>query len=391
MQITDIKKNNKRRILKLLYSKGTWSKSRVAKQLNLSPSVVTRLCGDLSEQQLIVSNEVISSQRAGRKEIEIAINPEYKKCIGVSLNDKQISVALTDMQLRLLDSKSFATDQDPVVSLEQLKNSINQIVEEHALSLEDLLGIGISVKGETNGCHSFNGIWGSSVDVKGYLSKFFDLPITMDNGVRCSAVYEQMLYGESDFVLVKYIEAGIGAAVVKNRELIFGENQAAADFGHMIVDPAKDYCPICKRKGCLESLIDIRKIIGEVKAIFSLEKTPILWENCQQDISKVTIDEIIRAADQGAILINEILKRNAELFAMALINTKALFDINDFIIISRLFNSKKFGIYFQSAINQYQLTEMRGKIIVRQEEETFKNQVMAAALLIDRHLINEFV
>lgn len=391
MQITDIKKDNKRKILKLLYSKGTWSKSRVAKQLGLSPSVVTRLCGDLAEQNLIVANESISSHRAGRKEIEIEINAQFKKCIGISLSDKKTKLALTDLKLQIIDSSEMATDKDPAVSLKNLKKGIEQMIAKHDLRKEDVLGLGISVKGETNGVHSFNGVWENAVNVRDYLKAHFDLPIVMDNGVRCSAVYEQMFYGEPNFVLVKYIEAGIGAAVVRKNELLFGENHAIADFGHMIVDPTKDYCPICKRKGCLESQIDIRKLIQKVQESFSLEETPILWESCQKDPAQVTLAAIIAAADQGSIVINKIFKRNAELFAMALINAKALFDIDDFIIVSRLFESKKFKIYFQSAINDYQLLDMKGRVIIRHEEETFENQVMAVALLIERYLINELI
>ncbi|MFD1317451.1 ROK family protein [Loigolactobacillus zhaoyuanensis] len=386
MHITDIKRNNKKNILKVLYSKGLWSKRRIANRLNLSPSVVTRLCGELLDQKIIIPYELIESPHAGRRETKIDINPDYKYGVGISINNKSTALLLTDLKLNPIATRVIATNQQPQLYFDKLITAITALVADNQLTLTDLLGIGISIKGKTDGTQSYYGVWEQPVDVKTPLTAALHLPVFIDNGVRCSAIATQLRHAKKDFVMMKYIEAGIGAAVVRNSELLYGQNHSLAEIGHTIIDPSQDYCPICKRKGCLESIISIERLIDNVRANFSLEKTPVLWENCLQDATKITLDTIIEAADAGSIYLNNLLKRNAELFAIAVINAKVIFDINDFVIIGNLFKSQKFTAYFNAALNQYQLSEINGNISIRTQES---NQLSAVALLINQGLLEQ--
>lgn len=383
MHVTDIKRNNKKNILKVLYSKGVWSKLRIANRLNLSPSVVTRLCGELLTQKIIIPYEVIESSRAGRRETKIAINPEYKYGFGIAINNKSTSLLLTDLELNIIASKTIATDQQPKIFMVKLIKEVKQLIAENQVTLPQLLGIGISIKGKTDGQYTHYGVWEQVVDVRTPLVDSLHLPVYIDNGVRCSSLLTQLKYAKQDFVMIKYVEAGIGAAVIRDGELQYGQSHNLAEIGHTIVDPSQDYCPICKRKGCLESIISVDKLMQTVHENFSQKKTPILWELCLHDANKITLEHIIEATDKGSIYLNGVLRRNAELFAIAVINAKVDFDIDEFVIIGNLFKSHKFSIYFEAALNRYQLAQLSGNISFRTQEN---NSLSAVALLIDQGL-----
>ncbi|WP_039954137.1 winged helix-turn-helix transcriptional regulator [Brachyspira hampsonii] len=73
--ITEIKSKNKKDIIKLLYKKNIMSKKRIAAELELSPSVITKLCSELIKENILVEMNRIDSKKLGRKEVEIKINP----------------------------------------------------------------------------------------------------------------------------------------------------------------------------------------------------------------------------------------------------------------------------------------------------------------------------
>ena len=107
-------------------------------------------------------------------------------------------------------------------------------------------------------------------------------------------------------MFIKYMEPGIGGAIILNGSIKRGENNLIMDFGHMIIDTDLDYCPICKRRGCLESIISIEKILINIKNNFSKEFCPILWEICSGEKENINMINIIKAADNGCININNI-------------------------------------------------------------------------------------
>jgi predicted NBD/HSP70 family sugar kinase len=391
LHLIDVKQNNKRNILKILYSPGIWSKRRIADKLKLSPSVITRLCSELSKENIIQSHEAIHSEKAGRREVEIDINKNFKKCIGVSLDDKFAKIILTDLKFNIMKSTKIVVTDDAAASLTLVINSIKQLIKDFHLDSNDILGIGISIKGNTDGETSYNGVWSTEQNVTNILKAAFSWPIFLDNGVRCSAIYEQLKNTENNFVIIKYVAEGIGSALVLNGELQYGQNHNIADFGHTIIDPQLDYCPICKRAGCLESIVSIEKIILFTQEHFNQTELPILWKIAEGSKSNITLATILKALDYGEILLNERLAKFASFFATAFINTKALYDVDNFVIISNLFNSKKYTNYFESAINHNQLTPLTGSIEFRTDESNTINQLSAVALLIYRQLIYQYI
>ncbi|ELV05802.1 hypothetical protein, partial [Brachyspira hampsonii] len=65
-----------------------------------------------------------------------------------------------------------------------------------------------------------------------------------------------------------------------------------------------------------ESIISIEKILINVKNNFSKEFCPVLWEICSGDLNNINISNIIKAADNGCININNIFKKNSSVFCI---------------------------------------------------------------------------
>ncbi len=380
-QLEAIKAKNKGNILKLLYTNQKLSKKRIALRLGLSFSVLTKLCAELEAQGMIVQSEPISSAKAGRKEIAVAINGDYGYLIGIVINHKKTTFLLSDFSMNVLQEVTIPTHADPNVQLPDLVAQCKAL--QAANANKNIIGVGISIKGVTDGTTSFSGVFEFAVDVKTYLEQALSLPVVMDNGVRCSALLYQFTAKEPDFVYIKYMLPGIGASIVRDGQLVRGNRFTMADFGHMIVEPDGEFCPICKRRGCLESIISLEKILADATAVFSQKTTPMLYQLCHGDAQAITIETLLQALDAGSLYFNGYFQQVAKHFTVALINTIAICDVQKVMILGDLFKSKQFCGYVRAQLLYHQLqTDFIELEIVEREKE----ELSAIALAL-----NEFI
>ena len=218
--LTEIKEKNKSDILRLLYTKRELSKKRIALELGLSSSVLTKLCNELLNEGIIIETNPLKSSKVGRKEIGIEINPTYKYCFGITINHKKTAILLVDLKTNIICQRKFVTLLNAQKHLDNVIDCLSEIISKYSLDKNSILGIGISIKGITDGTKSYCGIWNSVIDVKGHLEEKLGLPVVMDNGIRCSAMLEQFHTNYNNFLFIKYMEPGIGGAIVKHGRVL---------------------------------------------------------------------------------------------------------------------------------------------------------------------------
>ncbi|MFL0164043.1 ROK family transcriptional regulator [Candidatus Clostridium helianthi] len=381
--IHEIKDKNKKDILRLLYTKQNLSKKRIASELGLSQSVITKICAELIADGIIIESNQIKTQKVGRNEIEIKINPTYKYCFGITINHKKTTILLTDLALNIIKETSFSTILDPQEHISRVISSLRELIADNLLESKYFMGIGISIKGVTDGKYAYHGIWDTVVDMKSPIQQAFNIPVAVDNGVRCSALLEQLHSNEKNFIFLKYMEPGIGGALVRNGKIERGETHSIVDFGHLIINPDGSYCPVCKRRGCLESIISIEQMLNYAKSNFRLDFCPVFWNLCEGLSKNINISNIIKSAEHGSIPFNQIFKRNAKFLALSIINTFSIIDIKKIIIIGDLFSSERFNTYFKAAINELQLTPIYDIIQIHTYSDVMLSPVVLA--------LNEFI
>lgn len=76
-----------------------------------------------------------------------------------------------------------------------------------------------------------------SINYKEQISKFYDIPVTIDNDVNCMALAEAKLGAGKDAssVIAMTIGTGIGGAIVIDGKLFTGHSFSAGEWGHMII------------------------------------------------------------------------------------------------------------------------------------------------------------
>lgn len=381
-RLADIKNKNKQDILTILFTQPYSSKKKIGQSLKLSPSAMTKLCAELMDEGAIVeTTDSFNTNKVGRKEIALTINSTYGHVIGITINHQGTHLLLTDLRKNVLDHIQISTDINTEIFLETLINSLKELIKRNT-DISQILGFGISIKGRTDGLHSFSGIWNHTVSIVEPLQAAFNLPIIMDNGVRCSALQAQFETNLTDFTFIKYVEAGIGAALIEDGQIKTGQSHSIAEFGHMILDPTRDYCPVCKRKGCLESISSIENLLSTIKKNFSSHNYPILWELCNGDAKKINMKKINKAVEEGSIKINLIYQQYAENFAISLINYNTIVDRKHIFLSGEIFDSEQFQTFLKGRLVSLQLVPLWEQLTFYQTETEYLSSSVLA--------INEF-
>lgn len=382
-QLEKLKINNIMSVLEFIRLNENSSKKYIASMTGLSSTLLTNICNQLKEKNLIIEGDVLSSNKAGRREISLNINYSLKKIIGINFSSEYCEVIITDLKPTLLFVKKFninLNDNNQILS--SIEEIILEYIKKNNLSLSDFAGIGISSKGTTD---TKKGIVGEDflvkkLEIKELLNKKIDLPIFVENDVKALSIAQNFFFPEyRDFFLVKYSIHGIGGGVFKDGLLCTNVDNVVGKIGHIIVDPKEDYCPVCKRKGCLESIISINRIKKDLFNDFKNNKLPILETSLCGDFNNFSIDKMFEAFEDGSIVLNNILRKSASFMAQALINAYAISGTSRIILYGDFFSHPSYLFLLEQYIKEYQLTNLWNKITLSQlsnEQETMASCVM---------------
>ena len=382
-QLEKLKINNIMSVLEFIRLNENSSKKYIASMTGLSSTLLTNICNQLKEKNLIIEGDVLSSNKAGRREISLNINYSLKKIIGINFSSEYCEVVITDLKPTLLFVKRFNINlEDNNQILSSIEEIILGYIKKNNLSLGDFAGIGISSKGTTD---TKKGIVGEDflvkkLEIKELLNKKIDLPIFVENDVKALSIAQNFFFPEyRDFFLVKYSIHGIGGGVFKDGLLCTNVDNVVGKIGHIIIDPREDYCPVCKRKGCLESIISINRIKKDLFNDFKNNKLPILEKSLCGDFDNFSVDKMFEAFENGSIVLNNILRKSASFMAQALINAYAISGTSRIVLYGDFFSHPSYLFLLEQYIKEYQLTNLWDKITLSQlsnEQETMASCVM---------------
>lgn len=380
-QLETLKIKNIMAVLETIRLNENCSKKYISSITGLSSALLTNICNQLKDKKIIFEGETLNSARAGRREVALNLNYSLKKIIGINLSSEYCEVIVSDLKPSLLFSKKINISKNSIL-LENIVDIIFEYIKENNLKISDFAGIGISSKGTTD---IINGIVGEDfleerLNIKELLSKKIDLPIFIQNDVKVLSIAQNYFFPEyDDFFLIKYSIHGIGGGIFRDGTLYYNNENTIGKIGHIIMDAKENYCPVCKRKGCLESIISINRIKKDLAKDFEEGNLPILKRYLDNDFENFTIEKMFLAYEEGSIVLNEIIRKSASLMAQAIITTHAIVGSNKIILYGDFFSQKSYLFLLEQYIKEYQLTNLWDKIILSSlssEQETLASCVM---------------
>ncbi|WP_017471263.1 ROK family protein [Amphibacillus jilinensis] len=182
--------------------------------------------------------------------------------VGIDIGGTKIAIALVNQAGQIINQDKLNTDLTitPRLMIERVNQSVETLINEANLDLEQIGGIGVGAPGPLN---SQKGLitrppnlkhW-VNVPVVEQIQRFFNLPVRLENDANAAALAEKWIGAaqpNDDFVYLT-ISTGIGTGIYANGQLMTGSRGNAGDFGHTVIDPSFGQCQ-CGQYGCLEHI-----------------------------------------------------------------------------------------------------------------------------------------
>jgi len=278
---------NRETVLQLIHSRQPISRADLARLSGLQRSTVSQIIEQLIRERWIREGSMAQLPR-GRRPTLLVLNDDLV-VLAADIRPKQVTVAMIDLNGRLLSRSTLPLGSDPAKSIASIVDCMQRIKESYPK--KSVEGIGISVPGRVDKesqCLIFapNLKW-PKYDIKHAVEQGMGLPTEMENAATAclmSELWFGRMDGVRDAVLITVSE-GIGAGILSNGQLISGQHGMAGEFGHIPIDPSGPSCA-CKQNGCWE-------VFGSCNAALryytELEKKP----------KQLTFNDLLNLAEEG--------------------------------------------------------------------------------------------
>ena len=281
------RKINRDIVLELVRTKQPISRADLARQSGLQRSTVSQIIEQLLAESWVCEGTTSISSR-GRRPTLIRLN-ENLVALALDIHPHQVTVAVVDLNGRLVWRSMMPLTTDPAVSTELILEGLAKVKAEFART--SIQGIGISVPGridpQTDRLLFAPNLRWQAFDLKGLIEKKMKVPVHIANAAIACLLAELTFNhtdGNRDAVLVTTSE-GIGAGIFANGSVVTGHQGMAGEFGHIPLDPAGPECA-CGRRGCWEVFASCRAALRYFREL-------------QPQFRPVTFGELLSLAEDG--------------------------------------------------------------------------------------------
>ncbi|MCD6386411.1 ROK family transcriptional regulator [Candidatus Sumerlaeota bacterium] len=327
-----VNKYNKMKVLNVIREYGPISRAKVAEKANLSAPTVTRLVHELLKEKLIIDRGVGSPQNGvGRPPLILEFDGHNNFVIGVDLGTTNILGVLANLNAEVITEIKIPTyvQLDFKKIMERVRQVILDLIESSRIDKSRIQGIGMGVAGlidREKEIVRFSPDFGwQDVSIRDELQDHIPYPIIFDNVTRVMAMGE-LCYGAGmeyrNFICIN-IGYGIGAGIVIDKKLFFGNKGMSGEFGHITL--IKDGGPQCDcgNTGCLEALASGRGIALAARNRIKNGEKSILTDLVRGELQDITTELVAKAAKEGDPLARDVFLTAAEYIGIgvsALIN-----------------------------------------------------------------------
>jgi glucokinase len=256
-------------------------------------------------------------------------SPEW--VVGVDLGGTNLRAARVDAGGSVHERHRVPTDAgagvDAVVS--RIAGAVRHVSAGHEREIE---GVGIGAPGLVDPVHGIVRVppnlpgW-REVPLAALVRKAVGYPTRIGNDANMVALAEWKCgagRGARHLVCLT-LGTGVGGGLVLDGRLYLGARGAAAEIGHMTVDPEGPQCR-CGNRGCLERLIGAEGMVERARQVIDAGAGEGMLFKAGGDSAELTPEIIARAAGRGDEAARELLRESGEYLGIALASIVNLLD-----------------------------------------------------------------
>lgn len=385
----DTKVHNTRLVLKTIYDRAQISRIEIARLTHLTRPTVSDIVADLTRSGLV--EEIGPGPSIGGKRPILLRMADDSRCLlGIDLANSQFRGAAINLRGQIKHRVSLPIqDRDGDAALSTVYRLVDDLV---AATKSPIMGIGIGTPGLMD---SRQGVVNRAVNLDwenlplgDLLEARYHLPTYIANDSQVAALAE-MTFGAgknvSNLIVLK-VGRGIGAGIVLQRQLYYGDSFGAGEIGHVMMVEDGELCN-CGQRGCLETLASSRAMIK--KAQIAAGQNPASPLNRLMTSSgQITTDILLQAHEEGDPIVHALIEEAGYYLGKAVIHLVGALNIHHIFIAGSM---SRFGSCLTDPIRQQ---VSRGALPVLASEthievSTLGTDVVllgAAALILSREL-----
>jgi glucokinase len=259
--------------------------------------------------------------------------------VGVDVGGTKIAAGLVSPDGDILGWEKASTPRGKGAKevMRVIVRAVRDVIADADLKPRGLRGIGIGVPGLVDAKTGLV-IVAPNIDIAGYpiaaeLTRRFGVDVAVGNDVNLGVLGESWLgagKGVDDFVGV-FPGTGVGGGVITGGKLLLGAHGAAAELGHIVLDPKGPKCG-CGAHGCLEAYASRTAIERDVRAgVKAGEKSDIVALNGGK-LDQIKSKVLARALRHRDPLVTRVMRAAAERLGDGLVSIRHCFDPELFVL-----------------------------------------------------------
>jgi len=382
------KKHNRGLVLKTIYDAGEISRAAIARETDLTRPTVSTIVTELMDEGLV--QEVGRTPSSGGKPATLlSVIEDSRHLIGLDLANSQFRGAVVNLRGEIRHRVSIPVqERDGAAALALVHQLLDELIESAGTPI---LGVGIGTPGLMDAEHGIvrtavNLDW-QDLPLGQMLTEHYGLPVYIANDSQVAALGE-FTFGQHNGVeslAVLKVGRGIGAGIIIDGELYYGDNYGAGEIGHFnIVDGGKP-CR-CGQSGCLETVSSNQAVVREARVAASLPTTSL--HKYADSPATITTDIVLEASNAGDAVVEEIVADAGRYLGFATAGLISILNIETVVVAG---SAARFGSVLLDPLKQ----EMQRRSLLQLAQNTcvMASQLGtdivilgAAALLLDNEL-----
>lgn len=314
-----IREPNEIRVLRVVRDRGEISRIEIAKATRLHKATITDIVAKLIRAGFLEeTGEVEARRMVGRKRVLLRFRPLAGIVAGVDIGMTHTTVALTDLNARILRQQSFHYPLDVPLGdvMANVIAAIQAMVFTPEYSQSKLVGIGVGIQGiidyKTNVLLvSQNKKTWEGESLTAPLESKFNVPVFVENDVKTMALGEYLFgaaKGAKNFIDI-WVGDGVGAGIMINGHLLHGITSSAGEIGYNGLDDTRffqDKFPLTYRGQVMFG--DILTDANVVESYRTHSGDPAA--------EKLAVADVVRKAEEGNQIARGIIDEYASLLSI---------------------------------------------------------------------------
>jgi N-acetylglucosamine repressor len=299
-------------------------------------------------RELIAEGKLLEVGRSnnprGRKQVLLQLNHKFGFIVALQFDDETVTAGIVDLTPTILHQLSepscLAKGKEGLIC--QLQACVRRVIAEAGIDRAQLLGIGIADPGLVDTrigvtlTSSTIDFW-KQVPLKAIFEEEFGVWVQVESKTRAKTLAERMLGAgdkQKNLIYVDY-GTGIGAGIVVDGNLLYGENCGVGEVGHTSIFENGTVCK-CGSVGCLEAIAGTHAIEKKIEKALAEGASSQIVALAAQKNTKPTAWLAFRAANAGDKMCGHIVSEVANHLGAAVANLVNLFNPSIVVLDQRL-------------------------------------------------------